>query len=149
MLVDRLYGDDIIQTRYDLVYCINGFLKHYAALFLFYNIPLDLHLLTQSLVEKTNVLAKHISIPFISLDLVEMIKPATHEELTKDQILKLMDNKLEELEESIEKESLTLLKQQLVEETLSRPLIKGLVENIHYHPHCKRLSYLLRQYYQF
>lgn len=149
LIVDRLYGDDIIQTRYDLVYCINGFLKHYAALFLFYNIPLDLNLLTQSLVEKTNVLAKHISIPFISLDLVEMIKPATHEELSKDQILKLMDNKLEELEESIEKESLTLLKQQLVEETLSRPLIKGLVENIHYHPHCKRLSYLLRQYYQF
>lgn len=148
-LVDRLYGDDIVQTRYDLVYCINGLLKHYAALFLFYNIPLDLYLLTQSLVEKTNVLANHISIPFITNDLVEMMKPGIKEEITKEQIFNLMDNKLEELEESIEKESLTLLKQQLIEPTLSRPLIKGLVENIHYHPRCKWLSYLLRQYYQF
>jgi len=148
-LVERLYGDDIIQTKYDLIFCIQGFLKHYAALFLFYNIPLDLILLSQSLVEKTNVLARHISIPFISHDLNEIIKPVLNEEITKEQILDIMANKIEEMEESIEKDSLILLKQQLFEQTLCPAIIKGLVENIHYHPHCKWVSYLLRQHYKF
>ncbi|MGM9955680.1 MAG: TetR/AcrR family transcriptional regulator, partial [Peribacillus sp.] len=116
-LVERLYGDDIIQTKYDLTYCIKGFLQQYAVLFLFYNIPLDLVRLSQSLVEKTNILARHSTIPFISQELTEIISPVMCEEMTKEQLLDLMDNKIEEIEESIEKESLLLLKEQLIEQT--------------------------------
>lgn len=148
-LVERLYGDDIIQTKYDLTYCIKGFLQQYSVLFLFYNIPLDLALLSQSLVEKTNILARHITIPFISHELTEIISPVMCEEMTKEQLLDLIDNKIEEIEESIEKESLILLRQQLVEQTFGPAIIKGLLENLHTHPHCKYLSYLLRQYYKF
>lgn len=148
-LVERLYGDDIIQTKYDLTYCIKGFLQQYSVLFLFYNIPLDLDLLSQSLVEKTNILARHITIPFISHELTEIISPVMCEEMTKEQLLDLIDNKIEEIEESIEKESLILLRQQLGEQTFGPAIIKGLLENLHAHPHCKYLSYLLRQYYQF
>ncbi|MGE7662937.1 TetR/AcrR family transcriptional regulator [Peribacillus sp. NPDC097197] len=148
-LVERLYGDDIIQTKYDLTYCIKGFLQQYAVLFLFYNIPLDLVRLSQSLVEKTNILARHSTIPFISQELTEIISPVMCEEMTKEQLLDLMDNKIEEIEESIEKESLLLLKEQLIEQTYGPAIIKGLLENLHAHPHCKYLAYLLRQYYNF
>lgn len=148
-LVERLYGDDILQTKYDLTYCIKGFLQQYSVLFLFYNIPLDLALLSQSLVEKTNVLARHITIPFISHELTEIISPVMCEEMTKEQLLDLINNKIEEIEESIEKESLILLRQQLVEQTFGPAIIKGLLENLHAHPHYKYLSYLLRQYYKF
>ena len=148
-LVERLYGDDVIQTKYDLTYCIKGFLQQYAVLFLFYNIPLDLVLLSQSLVEKTNILARHSTIPFISQELNEIISPTVCEEMTKEQLLDLMENKMEEIEESIEKESLILLKQQLIEQTYGLAIIKGLLENLHAHPHCKYLAYLLRQYYNF
>ncbi|MFJ7640191.1 TetR/AcrR family transcriptional regulator [Peribacillus sp. NPDC097225] len=148
-LVERLYGDDIIQTKYDLTYCIKGFLQQYAVLFLFYNIPLDLVRLSQSLVEKTNILARHSTIPFISQELTEIISPVMCEEMTKEQLLDLMDNKIEEIEESIEKESLLLLKEQLIEQTFGPAIIKGLLENLHAHPHCKYLAYLLRQYYNF
>ncbi len=146
-MVERLYGEEIEQIKYDLIYCIKGFMKTYSELFLFYNLPLDLDLLVQSLVEKTNLLAKYVTVPFISNELVKQFKQPSCEELTKDQILEIIDQNIQEIEESIEKESLTLLKQQLVEPTLSPVLVKGLLENIRTHPHCKWISYLLRNYF--
>ncbi len=148
-MVERLYGEEIEQTKYDLIYCIKGFMKTYSELFLFHNLPLDLNLLTQSLVEKTNVLAKHISIPFISTELIQLFKQPTQEEVTTEQILVVIEQCIKEIEESIEKESLILLKQQLLEPTLSPALVKGLLENIRIHPHCKWVAYLLRNHFGF
>jgi AcrR family transcriptional regulator len=148
-MIEHLYGDDVKHTKYDLIYCIKGFMSMYSQLFLFYNVPIDSNLLSQSLVEKTNLLAKHTSIPFISEDLIEMIKQPIKDEVTKEQILELMEQKLVELEDSIEKESLILLKQQLLEPTLSPVLVKGLLENIRNHPHCKWIGFLLRRYFEF
>ena len=114
-MVERLYGDEIKHIKYDLIYCIKGFMKTYSELFLFYNLPLDLDLLAQSLVEKTNLLAKHITIPFISNELIQRFNQPVHEEVTKEQILEIIEQNITEIEESIEKESLILLKQQLLE----------------------------------
>jgi hypothetical protein len=121
----------------------------YSQLFLFYNVPIDSNLLSQSLVEKTNLLAKHTTIPFISEELIEMMKQPIKEEVTKEQILELIGQKLVELEDSIEKDSLILLKEQLLEPTLSPVLVKGLLENIRNHPHCKWIGFLLRSYFEF
>lgn len=148
-MIERLYGEEVKQTKYDLMYCIKGFMSMYSQLFLFYNVPLDLNLLSKSLVEKTNLLAKHSTIPFISQELIQMFKYPTNEEATKEQILEIMEHQIEEMEESIEKESLILLKQQLLEPTLSRAIVKGLLENIRNHPHCNWISYLLRRYFEF
>jgi AcrR family transcriptional regulator len=148
-MIERLYDEEINQTKYDLIYCIKGFMSIYSNLFLFYNVPLDLNLLSQSLVEKTSLLAKHMTIPFLSANLVEMIKQPLNEEVTKEQLIDVIEPKIEEMEDSIEKESLILLKQHLQEPTLSRALVKGLLENIRNHPHCKWISYLLHNYYEF
>ena len=147
-MVERLYGDEINQTKHDLIYCVKGFMKTYSELFLFYNLPLDLDLLAKSLVEKTNLLARHITVPFISTELVQLRQQPMSEEATKDQILEIIEQNINEIEESIEKESLILLKQQLLEPTLSPALVKGLLENIRTHPHCKWVSYLLRNYFE-
>lgn len=148
-MVERLYGEDIIHTKYDLVYCIKGLMSNYSKLLLFYNAPVDLKLLSESLVEKTNLLAKYATIAFISEDFIQMIELPAHEEVTKEQLLEMMAEKIEEMEESIEKESLVLLKQQLLEPTLSPAIVKGLIENIRNHPHCKWISYLLRNFFDF
>jgi hypothetical protein len=148
-MVERIYGEEVEHTKYDLIYCVKGFMKTYSELFLFYNLPLDLNLLAQSLVEKTNLLAKHITIPFISNELIQMFKQPMNEDVTKDQILEIIEQNIEEIEEAIEKESLILLKQQLLEPTLSPVLVRGLLENIRTHPHCKWVSYLLRNYFKF
>ena len=147
-MVERLYGDEIKQIKHDMIYCVKGFMKTYSELFLFHNLPLDLDLLAKSLVEKTNLLARHITIPFISTELVQLCQQPTNKEVTKDQILEIIEQNIIEIEESIEKESLLLLKQQLLEPTLSPALVKGLLENIRTHPHCKWVSYLLRNYFK-
>ncbi|MEV9641287.1 TetR/AcrR family transcriptional regulator [Mammaliicoccus sciuri] len=147
-MVERLYGDEIHQTKHDVMYCVKGFMKTYAELFLFHNLPLDLDLLARSLVEKTNVLARNITIPFISTELVQLLHQSKGKEETKDQILELIEQNINEIEESIEKESLILLKQQLIEPALSPAIVKGLLENIRNHPQCKWTSYLLRGYFE-
>jgi AcrR family transcriptional regulator len=148
-MIERLYGDAIEQIKHDVIYCVKGFMKTYSELFLFYDLPLDLDLLAKSLVEKTNVLARHTTIPFISTELVQLRQQPTNKEATKDQILEIIEQNIDEIEESIEKESLILLKQQLLEPTLSPALVKGLLENIRTHSHCKWVSYLLRNYFKF
>jgi hypothetical protein len=142
-MVERLYGDVVKEIKYDLVFCIKGFMSMYSQLFLFYTVPLDLDLLSTSLVEKTDLLARNSTVPFISKGLIEVFKEPALEDLTKEQILLLMDQEIEEMEESVEKESLVLLKQQLHEPTFGRAIIKGLLENIRNHPQTKWISYLL------
>lgn len=146
-MVERLYGDGIEYKKYDIMYCIKGFMKTYSELFLFYKLPLDLELLARSLVEKTNVLAKHITIPFISTELVQLRHQPIGEEETKEKILELLAQNIMDIEDSIEKESLILLEQDLLEPTLSPAIIKGLLGNIQTHPHCKWISYLLRNHF--
>jgi hypothetical protein len=84
-----------------------------------------------------------------SQDLIKMFKHPMNREVTKEQLLEIAKEKIEELEESIEKESLILLKQQLLEPTLNPAIVKGLLENIRTHRHCKWISCLLRNYFEF
>ncbi|MEH7352437.1 TetR/AcrR family transcriptional regulator [Neobacillus drentensis] len=147
-MIERLYGDRIKEIKYDLIYCIKGFMNTYSQLFVFYNVPLDLKLLAESLVEKTTLLAQHTTAPFVTQELSQLVKQPMNEEVTKEQILEIIVQKIDEMEESIEKESLILLKQHLLEPTLSPAIVKGLLENIRNHPHCKWISYLLRRYFE-
>jgi AcrR family transcriptional regulator len=147
-MVERLYGDDEVkEIKYDLVFCIKGFMSMYSQLFLFYNVPLDLDLLSKSLVEKTNLLARNSTVPFISKGLIKVFEEPELEDLTREQILLRMDQEIEELEESVEKESLVLLKQHMNEPTFGRAIIKGLLENIRTHPQTKWIAYLLGSFF--
>lgn len=147
LMIERLYGEGVKSIQYDLIFCIKGFMNVYSQLFIFYNVPIDLDLLCRSLVEKTDLLARHTSIPFISKELILLSEHPMKKEITKEQILEIIEQKIEELEDSIEKESLILLKQHLIEQNLSRAIVKGLLENIRYHPQCKWIAYLLRNYF--
>ncbi|WP_462410129.1 TetR/AcrR family transcriptional regulator [Neobacillus sp. Marseille-QA0830] len=145
-MVERLYGEAIEDIKYDLMYCIKGFMNTYTQFFLFYNLPFDITLLSNSLVEKTNLLALQTTIPFISKEMNHMIRQPMEDKITKDQLLILLEQKVEELEESIEKESLILLKDHLGEPAFPPAIIAGLLKNIQNHPHCKWLAFLLRQH---
>ncbi|RHW42611.1 TetR/AcrR family transcriptional regulator [Neobacillus notoginsengisoli] len=148
-MIERLYGDEAKQIKYDLIYCIKGFMNTYSQLFIFYNVPIDLDTLAKSLAEKTNLIAKHAGIPFITKDLAFMFNQPKNEEVTKEAIVEMIKQKIEEMEDSIEKESLILLKRELLEPSLSRAIVKGLIENLQSHSHCQWISYLLRKQFQF
>lgn len=146
-MIERLYGGRVQEIKYDLMYSIKSFMNMYSHLFVFYSIPVDLKLLANSLEEKTNLLANNATVPFVSVELHHMMQPM-NEEITKEQIIDTLEQKIAEIEEPIEKESLILLKQQLLEPAFSQAIVKGLLENIRNHPHCKWVSYLLRRYYK-
>lgn len=144
-MIECIYGEKIKKSKYDLMYCIKGFMNIYSELSFYYTIPVDLEILSQSLVEKTHLLARHSSIPFITEE-IQLMKEQTDQNITKELLLDIIEQKITEIEDSIEKESLILLKQHLIEPTYNRAIIKGLIENIHHHPSCKWVSYLLRNY---
>ena len=149
LMIERLYGEKISHTKYDLVFCIKGFMKMYSELFLFYSAPLDLDLLARSLVEKTHLLATRLTTPFITNELYEHLKLPSFDELSIDQIVHTIEQTLEDMEPSIEKESLVLLKNDLLDPLLKPPLIKGLLANIEQHPQCSWAAYLLRLHFGF
>ncbi|MFT8321437.1 MAG: TetR/AcrR family transcriptional regulator [Bacillus sp. (in: firmicutes)] len=146
-LIERLYGSDLI-TKYDIVYSMKGFLNIYSHLFLFSNVPFDLEVLSQSLVEKTNLLARHTNTTFLTKELYQKSKKMINDKEMKEEIIENIQKKIEEMEESVEQESLILLKQQLLERTFSPAIIKGLLENIRTNPNCRWISYLLRSYFK-
>ncbi|WHY62035.1 TetR/AcrR family transcriptional regulator [Cytobacillus firmus] len=147
-MIDQLYGEAVQHTKYDLIYCIKGFMHVYSHLFLFFNVPLDLDILCRSLAEKTDLLAKHSEIPFITDELYDTFRKAGHEEMTDGQMIEIMAQKIEELEDSIEKESLILLKKDVQERNLSPAIIQGLIANIRNSPQSRWIASLLLNYYE-
>lgn len=147
-IIERLYREKVQQSKYDLMFCIKGFMNTYSHLFLFYNVPVDLNLLAQSLVEKTDLLANQSSITLITKDMIKALQtPLDQQEVSAEQIEIMVEQKIAEMDESIEKESLILLKGQIEQQTYSHAIVKGLLENIRNHPHCKWVAYLLRSYF--
>jgi hypothetical protein len=147
-MIERLYGEVIQDTKYDLLYCIRGFMSIYSELVILNSIPIDINLLSISLVEKTNILVSNAFIPFISKEQFQLMKQPINKNVTKEQILKLMEQKIVEIDAPIVSESLILLKQHLIEPTLSPAIVRGLLENLRSNPQCKWISYLLRQYFE-
>ena len=146
-MIERLYDDTDKYLKFDLAFCIKGFLKTYSELFLLYELPLDIDPLVRSLVEKTNILAKNITVSFISDELIQMIDQPMNKEPSLEQIIETVSKNIEDMEDSIEKESLILLNQELLEPALHPAIIKGLLANIQHHPHCKWPAYLLRKHF--
>ena len=147
-MIERLYSERSNDMKYDLLICIKGFMSTYSELFLIYKFPVALDLLVRSLVEKTNLLAKNMTISFIPNELIEMIDQPLNGELSLDQIIEIVEKNIEDMEDSIEKESLILLRQELLDPVLHTAIVKGLLANIQNHPHCKWAAYLLRRHFE-
>lgn len=147
-MVERLYGDSVKDTKYDVMYSIRSFINMYTHLFLLYHLPFDIQVLVQSLVEKTNLIAKHSKIPFLTEEMMKFIQEPLNNVIEKEQLLESIEKLIVEMDDDLVKESLLLLKEQMNEQTFSTVIIKGLLKNIQYHPHCKWISYLLNKYFE-
>lgn len=147
-MLEKLYGDTLQDTKYDVMYCIKGFMKSYAELFIFSDMPLDLEQLAKSLAEKTDIIARHTTIPFITEEFGALIAKPYEQELTKDTLLQLMEQHMDTTEDSIERESLELLKQQVENQTYHKAIIKGLIENLRMDPAYNWIAYVSAKYFQ-
>lgn len=147
-MIDRLYGKKVRDVKYDLLYCIKKLLNMYAEVFLLNDIYLDFNVLAQSLVEKTNIIAENITIPFITKQQYELLNFKKVKDLSKEELIHLLDETIKEIESGLERESILLLKENLMEANLSIAIVKGLIENIRNYPGCEWIAYLLRKYYE-
>ena len=148
-MVESIYGDRVQATKFDLVYCVKGFLRIYSELFLFYKVELDMDLLCQSLVEKTDSLAKHSNIPFITEELEFYLKNADKMEdsVARDEVLTLIDKQVSETEDSVVKESLQMLREDILAPSLPLAVRKGLIENVRVHADGKWLALVLDRWF--
>jgi len=147
-MLEQLYQDKLQETKYDVMYCIKGFMKSYAELFIFSNMPLDLDQLAKSLAEKTDIIARFTTIPFITEDLVQFVSKPCEQEISKETLLQLIEQNINNMEESIERESMVLLKDQVENPTYSMPILKGLVENIRVEPAYNWVAYVIAKYFK-
>lgn len=127
-MLEQLYQDKLQETKYDVMYCIKGFMKSYAELFIFSDMPLDLEQLAKSLAEKTDIIARHTTIPFITKELVTFIAKPCEQDISKEMLLQLIEQNIDNTEDSIEKESLELLKLEIEKPTYSKAIVKGLMK---------------------
>lgn len=147
-MLEQLYEDKLQETKYDVMYCIKGFMKSYAELIIFSNLPLDLDQLAKSLAEKTEIIARFTTIPFFTEDLIQFVSKPCEQEISKESLLQLMEQHISNMEESIERESMVLLKDQVENPTYSIPILKGLVENIRVEPAYNWVAYVIAKYFK-
>lgn len=147
-MIEKTYGDKVERIKYDMVYSIQGLTKSYMELILFGNFQMDIDLLAKSLTEKTDLLANHLKTPYIEADLYQVMKQPEKGVFSRKEIIRIVDEVICAMDTSIEKESLSLLKEELIEPSMSQAMIKGLLENIKHDPNCKWAGYLLRTYFK-
>jgi AcrR family transcriptional regulator len=148
-LIQQLYGDDVQEMKYDLLICIKGFMKIYVELFLHYNVKLDMHVLAKSLAEKTDIIARNATTPFLTKETYQLMDKSCHDVTTnKDQLITLIKQVMPEIEDPLEMESLEILLQNIRSPKPSLAIVKGLIENLKNNPQCKWIAYLSRDLYQ-
>lgn len=147
-MLEKCYGEKLRDTQYDLVYCIKGFLKISSELFLFHDVPIDLDKVAHSLAEKTDILAHYTTKPFITKEVAQIAECPFTQEISPDLLVEILDRNISDTDESIERESLILLKEQVQQPTLSKAIIKGLIENIRHLADCKWTAYVLGKYFK-
>lgn len=146
-MLEELYGEKLGDNKYDLVYCIKGFMRSYSELFLFHDLPLNVEDVADSLAEKTNILVKYSTISCVPKELAQIVENPFDQEISTAKLCELVDQTIHGLENSIERESLELLQEQIGQQTLSKAIIKGLVGNIIHVEDCKWTAYVLIKYF--
>ncbi|MCF3943596.1 TetR/AcrR family transcriptional regulator [Oceanobacillus alkalisoli] len=147
-MLEKVYGDKVLENKYDLVYTILGLMKSYMEILLLTDLPFEAKQLAASLVEKTDILAKHMSQPAITEDVYIMLKGPQETILTMERVYAILDETIASLEESVEKESIVMLKNELMNPSLNQAVIKGLLKNIEANPQCKRAAYVFHHYFE-
>lgn len=147
-MVERTYGERVEKTKHDLVHCIQGFMKMYSELLLFTTQPVDVDMLCDTLVEKTDILAEHITTPFLDGSFTETMLYGCKKDLSKEEIHELLDNETAEATDPIVQESLMLLRRELDSPQLAKAVLWGLIGNLQRQPELRWTAYVLRGYFE-
>ena len=138
-IVQKQFAQTNHDMHLDVVFTINGLVKSYSELFLFNQVDLDK--LCRAIEEKVILIAEHATIRIITPD---YFAHTTFQSVaSKEQVIQLLDEAMGEISEDvIILESLQLLKDHLLNPTLSKAIVQGLLNNIRKNSHCHWVAYL-------
>lgn len=144
-LVDKLYEHKQMNEKYELVYIIKAFMQLYQMFAFQMEKELEINDFVQSITEKVQLLATKPTTSFITDDMRVFLQTGEVVVNAEDLQDKLREVLLE-LEDGIIKESVYLLKEQLVEKPLHEAVVQGLLRNIEEEAACKEIVYLYRKF---
>ena len=137
----KQFGNAAEHMLPDVVFIIQSFARSYGELFFRNGIKIDLDLLCRSLVEKVSLIAEQAKIPFFSTDWLQAMNP-TVVSLSKDELICFLGKKLEETDDALIRESISLLRDHLTAPSLSPALEQGLLKNLRDNSHSKWIAYI-------
>ena len=143
ILID-LYGDDIEATQYDLILLIKGFIKSYAQVLFTAGQTIQVDLLAKSLIEKTDLLAVHSKIPYLT----QFIEPfsCSNSNFSKEEILTELNQLADYVTDELEQQSIQLLKEELDAEPPRQAILLGMIANIQHNQKAAWCSYMIKKY---
>lgn len=148
-LVERVYGEQEDIVKYDLILCIKAFASIYAELCLTLDILPDVESFSKALVEKTHVIVVNSKKSLVTKEIVNLLtKKKSFKKWSAEEIIELIDQIIVELEDSIEKDSLLLLSEDLKKNEYPLAIVNGLIHNIQENEYCKWVAFLLRKHYE-
>lgn len=146
-LLRELYGENIVKKQYDLLVCIRSFIEGFSRICHIIHYPMDTEILARSLVEKTNILAKGSTSVFLDEKIMRYLQETEHLPITVGMIVSEINSCIDQEDQmdSLEYESLEVLKSQLTGENFSRAVIVGVMHNLK-GDHFSWLHFLVNHY---
>ena len=130
------------RLRDELVFTVNALVKAHTEQMLLTKEVGHYELVSRAIEEKISILAQHMIISTMAFHETSGIV------ITLERLLALIDEKIEMTDDSIGLESLQLLRQHLVEPSLSPAIEAGILHNLHAAPSLKYIAYMYEIYKQ-
>lgn len=144
-IIQRQFPKKNLDMHFELLYAVNGLLKGYSELFLIDEFSVDLDRLCHSIVEKITVIADHSTILVFTPEYLGKFN--FHLDISKEEVLNKLEEAIEETsEDPIVRDSLLLLKEDLVNPHLNEAIIQGLLKNIRTNSHCRWVASIYELY---
>lgn len=142
-MLDSIYGDKIIDSKYDLILFMQGMLKTYMNALLFINQSLDTNLLARSLVEKTNIFAEHSTLH--ALNETHLFQNSSS--IISSDIILVELQAIENTEiTDLEMQSIKVLVEQFSQPIQQQAIVVGMLHNIKDNKKLHWVSFLIKLY---
>jgi len=144
-LIDKVYGSSIESIKYDLLLCIKGNLKGYSEFLITQKLPIDITLLSHSLVDKTNAIAYNATVGYVTEEMFNHRCTSPEYKMTLQQIIEKINQLLITNDDQLETESLVILLEHLQSTNASQAIMKGMMNTLKQYPRCKLLISSIEQ----
>lgn len=145
-LFHELYPTHTTDQSADLLVAVKGLVRIYSQLILFHPYPHDTKQILASLVEKTDILAKHSTTCYITEEMMRIPVQTDKLATTPAHLKAVVSELLSDEHPALIQESFAILVDELGQESSRQALLQGLAANFMTYTPTKWLAYLVKHY---